>query len=177
MNKKSGFTLVELLVVIAIISILTIITVSQFQTARKRGNDAQRKADLNNVSKALLMYYADYGKFPPATAGGLLTYGPAASPANWGSEFHDETVPTPYTYMKVLPKENYHPTDYPYCYKTSLDNKKFALFAQLENTEDKDCGSPVNHAYHCTSGGVDITYCYGIVSPNSSLDPTNGNLQ
>jgi prepilin-type N-terminal cleavage/methylation domain-containing protein len=156
---KKGFTLVELLVVIAIISILTIITVSQFQTAKRKGNDVQRKADLNNVSKSLLMYFADYGKFPAATADGELTNGNGVT-VNWTEEFRDKDG---YTYMKVLPQENYKP-DSPYCYKTSPDLKKFALFAQLENTVDKDCEG---HAYSC--GGVS-TYCYGIVSPNTNLD-------
>jgi len=52
---KKGFTLIELLVVVAIISILTIISVSQFNTAKIKARDTQRKADIDSVAKALIL--------------------------------------------------------------------------------------------------------------------------
>ena len=71
-KQNSGFTLIELLVVITIMSILTVITVSQFQSARQKARDVQRKSDLSSVTKALEMYYADYGRFPMVVGEGLL---------------------------------------------------------------------------------------------------------
>jgi len=156
---KRGFSLIELLVVITIISILTLVTVSQFQNAKKKSNDVARKGDLNSVTKALQMFYADYGYFPSDANPGQIN-------GNWGGQLSDNAS-TPYVYMKVLPRENYL-TSFPYCYKTSVDLKKYALFAQLENTNDSECG----HAYICNG----VTYCYGVVSPNSSLS-VNGSLQ
>jgi len=144
MNR--GFTLVELLIVIAIMGILSSVTVGQFVTAKKKANDVARKSDLNGVSKALQMYFADYGKMPEVSA------------INWGEEFKDGD----YVYMKVLPRENnINPNWPPYCYKT--DGKKYALFAQLENTGDKDCTGK----YDC--GGLVGVYCFSFVSPNTSL--------
>jgi len=58
-KRNFGFTLIELLVVISIISILTIISVSQFNTAKIKARDTQRKADIDSVGKALNSYYAD----------------------------------------------------------------------------------------------------------------------
>lgn len=158
-DLKQGFTLVELLIVISIMSILTVITVSQFTTARKRARDVARKGDLNSLSKALMSYYADYGKFPPAVGVGI-------SGAAWGGEFADSG----YVYMKVVPQENMFPTVPQYCYVVSADQKKFGLFAMLEVTTDSDCkttGSPAVGLYsHC--GGK--KYCYAVVSPNITVN-------
>lgn len=166
-KKEKGFTLIELLVVITIMSILTVITVSQFQTAKRKANDVARKSDLNAVSKALQMYFTDYGYFPDP---GLIS---------WGGTFEDDSA-EPYVYMKKLPRENH--TEIPYCYKLDASGKKFGLFAQLENTTDRECDRNENDVaddstYHCTGeDGVDRTYCFGIVSPNTSLSQ-NGDLQ
>lgn len=160
---KGGFTLVELLIVIAIMGILTTITVSQFITAKKKANDVSRKSDLNGVSKALQMYFTDYGVMPEATVEGKIKV--KSVTVNWGDEFVDGG----YVYMKVVPKEN--SVSLPaYCYKTDLEKKKYALFAQLENTSDKECVGN----YACGNAGK--TYCFAYVSPNTSLD-ANGNLQ
>lgn len=145
MKKGKGFTLIELLVVIAIMSILTMITVSQFTTARRKARDVSRKSDLNSVSKAVYMYYADYGVFPAKDK----------IQDKWGMEFSDDG----YVYMKVLPKEKENLPDY--CYVVSADKKSFALFAILENTSDADCKIP-GYA-HC--GGTE--YCYSVASQNA----------
>lgn len=163
-SRRRGFTLIELLVVVAVMSILTVITVGQFQTAKKKANDVARKGDLNAVSKALQMYFNDYGYFPPETD------------ITWGGTFEDASTSPPYVYMKKLPQENYL-TATPYCYKISADGKKFGLFAQLENTVDKECDRNGNNAaddntYMCNGVG----YCYGTASPNTSLS-SNGDLQ
>ena len=154
---RQGFTLIELLVAISIISILTIITVSQFQGAKKKANDVARKGDLNSTSKALQMYYTDYGVFPAPSS--------YAVPNGWGGTFQDVATP-PYVYMKKLPIENYL-TAKPYCYVTKDLNKKYALFAQLETTTDKECAAP---AYTCNG----VAYCYGVTSPNTSLTEMDG---
>lgn len=155
-NMKKAFTLIELLVVIAIISVLTVITVSQFQTARKKANDVQRKADLSSLSKALLMYYTDYERFPASTAGEIQLNGGAVG---WGLEFNDNG----YVYMKVVPEEK--KADYPqFCYVATLDQKKFALYAMLENKADSDCTMNGNDGAYLCNGE---RYCFTIFSPNS----------
>lgn len=163
MNRKAmpagrqGFTLIELLVVMAIMSILVVISVSQFQTAKRKANDVSRKSDLNGVSKALQMYFADYGVMPNVTDGKINNI-------DWGGEFIDGS----YVYMKILPREN--KTSFPdYCYKIDTEKKKYALFAQLENTADKECDG---NSYICN----DNTYCFAYVSPNTSLS-VEGSLQ
>lgn len=175
-KKRTGFTLIELLVVISIMSILTVITVSQFQTARRKARDVQRKADLNSLSKALQMYYTDYGFFPqsnPVTIGGGISMPGAV----WGGTFEDQTVSPAYVYMKVLPKENTDST-HPYCYKVSADRKMMALFGQLENSADVECDRNKDGRVDAsdTRACDGVQYCYYITSPNAALD-INGDLK
>lgn len=158
-TTKTGFTLVELLVVISIMSILTVITVSQFVTARKRSRDVKRKGDLNSLSKALNMYFTDYGYFPVSNAGQVTG-------ANWGAEFNDGG----YIYMKVMPEEE--SLSVPYCYVTEdgTEPKKYALFANLEIESDPDLLDTVQT--HCGNK----SYNYGIVSPNVGITDFNGTM-
>lgn len=163
---KKGFTLIELLVVISIISILTIITVAQFQTAKKKANDVARKGDLNALSKALEMYYADYGKFPIARTDGIIQVldNGVSGTANWGGTFQDNKQ---YVYMKVMPKENIL-TNFPYCYVTDATGTNFGLFAMLETTTDSQCIMKPDRSagayHHCGRN-----YCFAYVSPNISV--------
>ena len=143
MKKRNGFTLIELLVVIAIMSILTMITVSQFTTARKKARDVSRKSDLNSVSKAVGMYYTDYGFFP------IYNNPTTGFDFEWGGQLLGDG----YVYMKTLPKENLSNWRQ-YCYVMDPIKKSYAIFAALENTSDADC---VGHKYmHCG----DKEYCY-----------------
>jgi len=57
LNKKKGaFTLIELLVVIAIIGILSGLIVVSMNGATNSANDAKRKANLDAIRKALIVY-------------------------------------------------------------------------------------------------------------------------
>lgn len=66
MNKK-GFTLIELILVMTLLAILAIALFGNFNTSLKKGRDAQRKNDLNQLQKALENYYEDNKTYPPFT--------------------------------------------------------------------------------------------------------------
>jgi prepilin-type N-terminal cleavage/methylation domain-containing protein len=76
--KGKGFTLIELLVVIAIIGILATIITAALGSARAKGRDASRIADIKVIQTALQLYYTDNNSFPENI------YNPScAPPANW----------------------------------------------------------------------------------------------
>jgi prepilin-type N-terminal cleavage/methylation domain-containing protein len=152
---KRGFTLIELLVVISIISILTIISVSSFVTAQVKGRDSLRKSDLDGMSKALMMYYNDNGKFPDLTSDTLF-----------GNENVGLTGSNGIIYMRKTPLDPKNVTPYKYVYKVNPTFKEFNLFANLENINDSQC-LQVNKLGKYT---VDSKkYCYGVTSPNTIL--------
>ena len=59
MKFKKAFTLIELLIVIAIIGIISMIIVINWSNAQQSARDNKRKADLQAISSALTVYYAD----------------------------------------------------------------------------------------------------------------------
>ena len=67
-EKDQGFTLIELLVVIIIIGILAAIAIPVFLNQRKKGWDAQAKADLKNMATAQETYLTDSGSYSSVVA-------------------------------------------------------------------------------------------------------------
>ena len=65
-ENDEGFTLIELLVVIIIIGILAAIAVPTFLNQRKKGWDAQSKADLKNMATAQETVLTDTGSYTDA---------------------------------------------------------------------------------------------------------------
>lgn len=64
MSAKKGFTLIELLVVVAIIGILASIVLININNARKKARDSKRIAEIEQIQRALEMYYNDNGTYP-----------------------------------------------------------------------------------------------------------------
>ncbi len=64
--KNKGFTLIELLVVSAIIALLASIVITNLADAQARSRDTKRVADLQQIQKALELYYTNTGGIPDA---------------------------------------------------------------------------------------------------------------
>jgi len=149
-QKKAGFTLVELLVTLTILGILATIGLGQYHTSQAKARDAQRKADLDNIARALEMYYNDHQSYPLSEDGKIKV---GSTTIEWGESFEDASS----IYMKKLPQDPL--SDQSYCYVS--DGGYFKLYAKLENTHDAEYHS----GYSCNG---DDGYSYGIASANET---------
>jgi general secretion pathway protein G len=144
-NRKAGagFTIIELIVVVAIIAILAVIVFVNVNGYMAKGRDARRVADLNMIAKALEMYRADNGKYPPSSCGQDCSgywYSNNLDGKNWSS-LAAYLVPKYIGSLPVDPINNtYHPWDskgYSYAYGNVGDGSPgypmgYDLFAQFE---------------------------------------------
>jgi len=124
-EESRGFTLIELLVVIAIIGILSGVVLASLNSARAKARDAARVTDVQQITKALALYYDSNLSYPTALAA-LVT-------------------------AELLTSEPKDPssTTTPYSYAVKADGSTFHLGAVLEQAPtdsgvlatDKDCTS------------------------------------
>lgn len=152
---KRAFTLVELLVVISIIGILASVIFVSNENAQRKGRDARRKADLNQIKAALTLYYQDNNGFPCFVPGGC----------GWASinlpGITNQLTPQ---YIKQIPTEpkgdieNYcYSVNYPGISPIATKSPYFTLYTVLENSADADAKAikptPVAPANTTTSDG------------------------
>jgi type II secretion system protein G len=140
--QPRGFTLIELLLVIVILGLLATVGLGSFQSSQAKGRDAQRKQDLNQIQKALEMYYGDYQSYPAA-----ITFG-----ATW--EDAKGTL-----YMKTVPDD---PQGCHYRYVSKDSGGGYALYARLENQQDRSWSA----AYTETCCGAVNDCSYAVSSAN-----------
>lgn len=150
MSYRKGFTLIELLVVISIIGVLATLIIANFNAARSRARDAQRKSDLREIKAALMMYHNDFGEFPEDDSDKIKACGvPPTTTFAWGSEFKCDDM----VYMKILPEDPLNSDPHLYKYEKVSDDD-FYLWATLENKGDSDIEKTHDR---CTNKG-DYTY-------------------
>lgn len=103
MNKqRSGFTLVELLIVIVVIAILASISIVAYQGIQSRARDTQRLQDVKTIAKAMEMYYADKGVYPPTNGSTKInTAWVTTADASWAN-LEAALVPA---YISSMPKD------------------------------------------------------------------------
>ena len=134
------------------------ISASSYRTAQNKARDTERKANLDALSKSLMLYYNDTGSFPDLTDTQLFGN-------ENGFRGADNII-----YMRKTPQDPKNSGNYVYKYQPSDDFKQFALFANLENKNDSQCKDSDND-YNV--GGQD--YCYGISSPNTTPEDISDN--
>jgi general secretion pathway protein G len=150
-NQASrGFTLLEILVVMVILGALVAIGLRSFVPSQMKSRDARRKSDLQQVTRALELYYTDKGHYPVNDADGqIVAYGEeGAVTFAWGEMFTDPDQEAT-VYMSNLPRD---PSGLQYFYQayvwggsgwdeidieTDTQAKAYRMFAYLENEQDQ----------------------------------------
>lgn len=122
LSRNEGFTFLELMLVIIILGVLAALISGNFITSLKKGRDARRKADLEQIRQALEFYYEDNKSYPP-TADVVFGY-PLCIPA--------ATCATK-TYMTKIPNDPI--TGKNYEYQQISSGKSYKLFTCLENSQ------------------------------------------
>ncbi len=156
---KKGFTLLELLLVMVILGILATLITGNFINSLKKGRDAKRKSDLDQIQKALEMYYEDKKIYPPTLSfGGQLCYDTCLS----GDKIYMQRVPND----PILNKTYYYVTD--------ANNTYFKLYACLENDQQTlPYTSTPPPGFSCSTqcrapNGANVECVWGISSPNTT---------
>jgi len=67
--NERGFTIIELLVVVAVIGTLSSIVLAILSDARLDARDKRRVADVQQIQKALELYYVDHNTYPRESEG------------------------------------------------------------------------------------------------------------
>jgi len=152
---KKSFTLIELLIVIIILGVLSTLITGNFFTSLKKGRDARRKADLEQIQRALEMYYEDKRSYPNFS----FTFGKKLCETKTDDDCGSEKV-----YMQKLPNDPINTNTYVY----QSDGTYYQLFSCIENNLDQGPGVKQNGYSGTNCGGCGLCK-YGISSSNTNL--------
>ncbi len=154
-RESKGFTLIELLVVISILGILAVLISGNFFTSLKKGRDTRRKADLEQVQRALELYYEDKKAYPITTA--LAFNSPLTDPVSGK------------IYMQKVPNDPVSGKNYEYISASGSDYK---LFACLENNQQILPYESTGYSLTCgdckNQAGGTVVCIWGVSSSNVS---------
>lgn len=137
-RHSGGFTLIELLVVIAIVGLLASVVFASLNSVRAKGRDARRQSDLDQIYRALQLYYDANGYLPVTSS-----YG-EANPGGWDYSSQGQFLPFLRTagYFSTVPVDPlnngtgdvfYGGSGYSYAYYCYPTENSLALGARLEN--------------------------------------------
>lgn len=153
MKKNYAFTLIELIIVIAILGILSSLITGNFITSLKKGRDTKRKSDLDQIQKALEMYYEDNNKYPL----GIPFRGELCHPTGGCATQN---------YMFNIPQDP--KTGYTYFYETDGNGTYYKIYSYIEN--DQDIGPGVDQNGYTDTDCESSKECkFGLSSSNVKL--------
>lgn len=152
-KEISGLTFVELIIIITILAILSALITPNFINSLKKGRDARRKSDLNQIQKALEMYYEDNNTYPLTS---MISFGEGnkiCHPRGCDTKIYMESVP------------NDPISNYTYVYQSN-DGSSYKLYSCIENSQDQ--GPGVKQSGYDPSCGNCGKCKFGLSSPNTN---------
>ncbi len=158
-SSQKGFTLLELLIVIIILGVLATLISGNFLNSLKRGRDTRRKTDLQNIQKALDLYYEDKKTYPLTDD---FSFGQPLCETNPQASCGTEKI-----YMQPLPNDTTEGCSYSYI---SSDGTSYVMYSMIENDDDRGPGviQSDDGGYSGTSCGCGVCE-YAVSSTNVSL--------
>jgi general secretion pathway protein G len=114
-TNRFGFSMIELLVVTTIIIVLTTIGLVTYQSTGVNARNGKRKADMETVRQALVLYRVEQGTYPDTTSFSSMV-----------SDVSD--------YLSAIDISD--PVGDPYVYSYDSDGSTFTLTAELEPDEE-----------------------------------------
>ncbi|MCD6177853.1 right-handed parallel beta-helix repeat-containing protein [bacterium] len=165
-KRQKAFTLPELLVIIFIIGILAVLIVMYFSHSKAKARDSRRISEINDLRKAVQMYYLEHGHYPTSTDSEdwcSLEITDSTDP-HYCKYLRQELVPK---YIKDLPQDpralqTEGTKYYSYQYITTSSASQYKFHADLETM-------PPYEVY--SIGGKAVVYN----SPGSSPPPPSNN--
>jgi type II secretion system protein G len=154
---KKSFTLLELMIAIVILGVLSALISGNFFTSLKKSKDARRKADLEQIQRALEMYYEDKRAYPTQAADSGFPF---------GGKFCE--TPTCSSNEKIYMQKAPNDPVSSYSYQYQSDGTYYRLFSCIENTLDQGPGVKQT-GYTGTNCGSCGVCKYGISSSNTTL--------
>lgn len=165
-----GFTLIELLVVIAIIGILSSVVLASLNAARAKARDAARITQVQQIAKAIELYYLDNGYYPRIQHGMGQEGSCGSQTENWGhcdrlKQLADNLAP----YMSIVPETLSNATQGSYYYSYASQSgdgwQSYGLMVFLEGS-----GGANDGGYY--SGAIEVgnnpPYCTSKYTGSSS---------
>ena len=151
---KKGFTLLELMIVMVILGVLAALISGNFLNSLKKGRDARRKADLEQMLRANEMFYEDNGRYVTTSAEFYGSSDQLCHPLGCDKKIYMLRVPRDPRYSTCM-----YDVD-------PIGTTGYGIYSILEN--DKDTGQNVKQSGWTNDG----TCCNGalckyvVTSPN-----------
>ncbi len=125
----------EIIFAAGVVSLIFVISVVQLKAGAMKTRDAQRKADVELVARALVRYQEDYRILPGSDNGSIVSCGrEGIERCEWGEGQivdQDNVV-----YLKKLPEDPKAGENRRYVYEVDRDRQSFKIYTALEYRRD-----------------------------------------
>ena len=145
--------------VLIILTVLFVVTLLEMRTSVRRARDAQRRADIGNISNALNKFLDEFGYFPPSEDGKIKMckkdnfeevmsqvrkreqfdrdlFFEGLRPCDWGKDELSDVMDEGYEpYLKVIPSDPLRDDGLTYIYLSNT--KRYQIFTYLEGETEE----------------------------------------